>query len=1117
VLLRRPALLFVSLLLLFAAAAQAGTFNAFGPKPYSRSDATPVAQSESFHVRNASIPYVLHVLNHGLTSAVITLNGVQVVGPKDFNANTPADLQKPVTLRKDNTLTIDLRGAPGTGADLRITGEDNDLPSITATVTPPPNAAGWNNSVPVSVSFACSDATSGVVSCSDPVELSDEGPGSVVVGTAIDAAGNIATASVTLNIDTLPPTLTAKVPVDNSGRTNAASLAITGTAIDNDQVAAVTINGVPAALAGNDWSLTVPLSDGANALHMVATDRAGNQATYTFNVTRYTIPAVAITAPADLSFARDAAITVSGTVTDPAASVAVNGIAATVSGTTWSAAGIPLAQGRTVLTATATNAQGHAGTSSIIVYRDSIPPRVVLREPVDGAVVYQPSVDVAGAVDDIVVGTINSAQMRVTVNGTPAAVSNRAFVAGGVPLTPGANTITVVATDQGGNSTTVTAHITYNNSAQAKIVAVSGDGQTAAIGTALPQPLVVRLVNANGTPAANRAVAFEVAEDNGVVTSGSATARIVTATTDANGTASVVWTLGTRAGSGNNRVAARADGFAGEADFAAVATIGAPHLIVVDSGNSQFGAMSATLPRPFVAVVIDGGNNRVAGVPVTFVAETGGGSFGGQPSLTVTTDSDGRAVATATLGIAGTNVFNAKVNGVDRPASFIAYGRIAGDPSQTTISGVILDNTDLPIPGVTVRIDGTQLTAQANDQGQFTIAGAPVGYVKLFIDGSTARRAGTWPMLEYAMYTIPGANNTLDQPVHILPLDVRRGLFVDETTGGTLTLPELPGFKLTVKPGSVTFPGGSRTGTVSVTLVHADKIPMTPGFGQQPRFIVTIQPPGAHFDPPAQLTIPNVDGMQPLEVTEFYSFDHDLGQFVSIGTGTVSADGTVITSDPGVGIIKGGWHCGGSPSASGTPYNCPECQKCENGNCKPDPGKRCVSCGASGSGTACDGKGNCQGGAGFLNQTDFPDVCQSLRVTYTNPQTIIGLQGCPTSANCLVGTQYQVTTITHSCDSISLAGASLMENVAVTSNTCAPNAPLNKQQRPMSIGAGNNINTVDDYYFCMAFSTLPSTPCSVDMTQTYNIGGCSQVDQHHITISVQRTGGTSCSGSVARN
>jgi hypothetical protein len=158
---------------------------------------------------------------------------------------------------------------------------------------------------------------------------------------------------------------------------------------------------------------------------------------------------------------------------------------------------------------------------------------------------------------------------------------------------------------------------------------------------------------------------------------------------------------------------------------------------------------------------------------------------------------------------------------------------------------------------------------------------------------------------------------------------------VDETEGGTLTLPDYPGFSLSVEPGAATFPDGTRSGTISATVVHADKVPMVPNFGQQPRFIVTIQPPGVHFEPPARVTHPNVDGLAPGEVTEIYSFDHDMGSFVATGTATVSEDGSVITSDPGTGILKGGWHCGGNPNTAGTPADCGACKLCNGTECVP--------------------------------------------------------------------------------------------------------------------------------------------------------------------------------------
>ena len=68
-----------------------------------------------------------------------------------------------------------------------------------------------------------------------------------------------------------------------------------------------------------------------------------------------------------------------------------------------------------------------------------------------------------------------------------------------------------------------------------------------------------------------------------------------------------------------------------------------------------------------------------------------------------------------------------------------------------------------------------------------------------------------------------------------------------------------------------------------------------------------------------------------------YSFDHDLEEFVAIGLGTVSEDGSIVSSNPGVGVIKAGWHCGSQPGGSGTAHNCPTCQKCKGSSCVRDP------------------------------------------------------------------------------------------------------------------------------------------------------------------------------------
>jgi hypothetical protein len=763
---------------------------------------------------------------------------------------------------------------------------------------------------------------------------------------ASDRAGGEQTRIIAIRRDVTPPELTIAAPVADAA-VNAPNVAVEVTARDEDQIGSITINGIAATAAGDTYRATVSVVDGRNEIVVVASDRAGNETRASRFVSYFSLPTVAITAPADLAVVNTAVVTVSGNASG-AGTVTVNGASAAISGGHFTIANVPLVQGRTVITAEARNAGGHVATTSIHVYRDALPPRVAVYAPADGEIVSSSPIIVSGMVDDVAVGTINSGQASVTVNGIGASVANRAFLAHAVALQPGDNTLTVVATDQSGNQATLVRHVTLDAGAGLpKIVVVSGDDQSASIGGLLAAPLVVRLTDAAGTPVLAREVTFNVIENNGLVDSGAKRDRSVAVATNAAGLASVRWTLGSRAGAGNQRVVATATGFAGKAAFTASGVTGVPQKIVVDAGGSQFGVIGQRLHRPLIAAVVDKGGNRVANTAVVFAVAQGGGSIDGRATISVSTDSDGRAWVVPTLGPdAGPdrNVFTATIAGQTSYAAFYATGRPAGPVEETRISGTVVDNTNIPIEGVSVRIEGSSLTAQSDAQGRFTIAQAPVGYVKLIIDGSTAQRAGTWPTLEFAMYTNPGQDNTLGMPIYILPLDIARGIQVNEQKGGTLTLPELPGFSLTIAPGSATFPNGARSGTVSVTLVHSDKMPMPPGFGQQPRFIVTIQPTGVHFDPPAAITFPNVDGLAPGEITELYSFDHDLGQFVSIGTGAISDDGTTLRSDPGVGIIKGGWHCGGNPTPTGTSAHCNDCAKCNGGVCEPDPLKIGTQC-----------------------------------------------------------------------------------------------------------------------------------------------------------------------------
>ena len=235
---------------------------------------------------------------------------------------------------------------------------------------------------------------------------------------------------------------------------------------------------------------------------------------------------------------------------------------------------------------------------------------------------------------------------------------------------------------------------------------------------------------------------------------------------------------------------------------------------------------------------------------------------------------------------------------------------------------------------MTIRVDGTTRQAIADQTGQFRITEAPVGPVHLIADGSTSTVEGEFPSLSYNVVTVSGVENPLASPIYMVKLNTENAVYAG-LEDVELTLNDVPGFKLEVKAGSVTFPDGSKEGNISVTAVNANKVPMAPPNGMQPQFIVTIQPTGAQFDPPAPLTLPNVDGHAPGAQVEMFSYDHDLEEFVAIGLGTVSEDGTVIKTNPGVGVIKAGWHCGAQPGGDGC---CSGPERCQEYCAKPDSG-----------------------------------------------------------------------------------------------------------------------------------------------------------------------------------
>lgn len=104
------------------------------------------------------------------------------------------------------TFTCSATSGGGTASKSVTIQRDATPPVITESASPAANTNGWRKSS-VTVSFTCTDATSGVATCTGPQTLG-EGANQSVSGTVIDKAGNTATTQVMgINVDMTPPVI----------------------------------------------------------------------------------------------------------------------------------------------------------------------------------------------------------------------------------------------------------------------------------------------------------------------------------------------------------------------------------------------------------------------------------------------------------------------------------------------------------------------------------------------------------------------------------------------------------------------------------------------------------------------------------------------------------------------------------------------------------------------------------------------------------------------------------------------------------------------------------------------------------------------------------------------
>lgn len=189
------------------------------------------------------------------------------------------------------------------------------------------------------------------------------------------------------------------------------------------------------------------------------------------------------------------------------------------------------------------------------------------------------------------------------------------------------------------------------SSGAARIESVSGDGQTGAVGTALDDSLVVRVLDRFGNTVAG--VSVDWGAEQGSVDPASVV-------TGADGRAATYRILGSS--TGDQTATASSLGLEGSpVTFTSHAVAGSADRLVKVSGDNQSAAPGAELSNPLVVRLVDEAGNGVPNRPVSWVVGAGDGSVA---STNTNTGSDGEASTRWTLGSTGTNTLNAVVSGV---------------------------------------------------------------------------------------------------------------------------------------------------------------------------------------------------------------------------------------------------------------------------------------------------------------------------------------------------------------------------------------------------------------------------------------------------------------------